>query len=71
MVVSKAQSKARDKWDKEHLKTGSYKMDIEMYGIFEKYCNDKGLSKNGVINNAIKDVLKREGYIVEIDKIEQ
>ena len=67
MTVSNAQNKARNKWDKEHMKNGSYKMNIELYQIFEKYCIDKGLSKNGVINDAIKEVLEKDGYIMQVE----
>ena len=67
MTVSEAQNKARNKWDQEHMKNGSYKMNIELYKIFEKYCIDKGLSKNGVINDAIKEVLKKDGYIMQVE----
>lgn len=65
MTVSKAQNKARNKWDEEHLKTGSYKMKKELYTDFERYCIDKKLSKNGLINKLIRQRLELDGYLTE------
>ena len=65
MVVSKAQNKARNKWDREHLKTGSYKMSKGLYADFDRYCIDKKLSKNGLINELIRQRLKMDGYLTE------
>ena len=50
------------KWDKEHLRNGSFKMPIELYEQFEKYCTENGCSKNGLIN-LVKEKLERDGYI--------
>ena len=61
MAVSEAQNKARNKWDKEHLKNGSYKMPIELYMQFEKYCADNNISKNAMINQSIAEKI---GYTV-------
>ena len=65
MAVSKAQNKARNKWDEEHLKTGSYKMKKDLYADFERYCTDKKLSKNGLINELIRQRLELDGYLTE------
>lgn len=70
MAVSKAQNKARNKWDKEHLKTGSYKMSKELYADFEIYCTDKKLSKNGLINELIRQRLELDGYLTESERKE-
>lgn len=42
------------KWDNEHLKNGSYKMKIELYETFEKYCIDNDISKNALISKAVE-----------------
>ena len=65
MAVSEAQNKARNKWDKEHLKNGSYKMPIELYMQFEKYCAENDISKNAMINRCIADAI---GYTASIGK---
>lgn len=70
MAVSKAQNKARNKWDKEHLKTGSYKMSKELYAYFKRYCTDKKLSKNGLINELIRQRLELDGYLTESERKE-
>lgn len=62
MALTEAQKKANLKWDREHLKNGSYKMPIELYKQFEKYCNDNNISKNGLINQAIAEKI---GYIAK------
>ena len=63
MTVSEAQNKARNKWDKEHLKTGSYKMNKELYTVFERYCTEKNISKNKLINELIRQRLELDGYL--------
>lgn len=65
MAVSKAQNKARNKWDEKHLKTGSYKIKKELYADFERYCTDKKLSKNGLINELIWQRLELDGYLTQ------
>ena len=65
MTVSEAQNKARNKWDKEHLKTGSYKMNKELYTVFERYCTEKNISKNKLINELIRQRLELDGYLTE------
>ena len=73
MAVSKAQNDARNKWDKEHMRNGSYKMRIEVFETFEKYCKDKGLKKNYVINQAVIERMQKDGYIsgnINIDNID-
>ena len=70
MAVSKAQNKARNKWDEEHLKTGSYKMKKDLYADFERYCTDKKLSKNGLINELIRQRLELDGYLTESERKE-
>ena len=70
MAVSKAQNKARNKWDEEHLKTGSYKMKKDLYADFERYCTDKKLSKNGLIIELIRQRLELDGYLTELERKE-
>lgn len=65
MALSEAQKKANKKWDKEHLKNGSYKMPIELYMQFEKYCIDNDISKNAMINKCIADAI---GYTTTTGK---
>ena len=66
MAVSKAQNDARNKWDKKHMKNGSYKMRNEIFEVFEKYCNDKGLKKNYVINQSVIERMQKVGHISNI-----
>lgn len=40
--------------DQANIKNGSYKMAIELYASFEQFCKDNNLSKNKVINEAVK-----------------
>lgn len=70
MTVSEAQNKARNKWDKEHLKTGSYKMNKELYTVFERYCTEKNISKNKLINELIRQRLDLDGYLTESERKE-
>lgn len=44
---------SNEKWDKENLRNGSYKMKIELYEAFEKYCIDNDISKNALISEAV------------------
>lgn len=53
---------ANKKWDDAHMKTGSYKMYIDMFAEFEKYCIDNNISKNAVINKAVAQFI---GYNIE------
>ena len=62
---TESRKKANDKWDKEHLKNGSYKMPIELYMQFEKYCIDNSISKNAMINKCIADTI---GYTATTGK---
>ena len=62
---TESRKKANDKWDKEHLRNGSYKMPIDLYNEFEKYCNDNNVSKNGLINQAIAEKI---GYTAQTEK---
>lgn len=48
---------ANAKWDKEHLRNGSYKMRIDLYEAFEKYCINNNVSKNAMINRCISDAI--------------
>lgn len=58
MALSEAQKKANKKWDSEHLKNGSYKMKIELYEAFEKYCIDNDISKNALISKAVEKYIE-------------
>lgn len=65
MALSEAQKRANKKWDSENLKNGSYKMPIELYNQFEKYCIDNGISKNAMINKCIASAI---GYTANTGK---
>lgn len=54
MAISEAKKRANAKWDQTNLKNGSYKMGIDLYISFEQFCKDNNLSKNRVINEAVK-----------------
>lgn len=54
MAISEAKKRANAKWDQANIKMGSYKMGIELYTSFEQFCKDNNLSKNKVINEAVK-----------------
>lgn len=45
--------KSNEKWDKENLRNGSYKMKIDLYNAFEKYCIENNISKNALISRAV------------------
>ena len=62
---TESRKKANDKWDKEHLKNGSYKMSIDLYAAFEKYCNDNNISKNAMINKCVANAI---GYSADTGK---
>lgn len=51
------------KWDKENLRNGSYKMNIELYNIFDNYCKNMNISKNKIINDLIREKLVKDGYM--------
>ena len=44
---------SNERWDKENLRNGSYKMKIELYEQFEKYCENNNISKNALISEAV------------------
>lgn len=54
MAISEAKKRANLKWDRANIKMGSYKMGIELYISFEQFCKDNNLSKNKVINEAVR-----------------
>ena len=54
MAISEAKKRANLKWDQANIKMGSYKMGIELYTSFEQFCKDNNLSKNKVINEAVR-----------------
>lgn len=54
MAISEAKKRANAKWDQANLENGSYKMGIDLYINFEQFCKDNNLSKNKVINEAVK-----------------
>ena len=51
------------KWDDANLRNGSYKMPIELYENFDNYCKSMNISKNKIINELVREKLKRDGYI--------
>ena len=51
------------KWDEANLRNGSYKMPIELYENFDNYCKSMNISKNKIINELVREKLKRDGYI--------
>lgn len=58
MAISEAKKRANLKWDQANIKMGSYKMGIELYISFEQFCEDNNLSKNKVINEAVKEYIE-------------
>lgn len=48
---------SNEKWDKENLRNGSYKMRIELYEAFEKYCIENNISKNALINKIVAEYI--------------
>ena len=51
------------KWDEANLRNGSYKMPIELYKNFDNYCKSMNISKNKIINELVREKLKKDGYI--------
>lgn len=49
---------SNEKWDKENLRNGSYKMRIELFEAFEKYCIDNDISKNALISKAVEKYIE-------------
>lgn len=58
MAISEAKKRANLKWDQANIKMGSYKMGIDLYISFEQFCKDNNLSKNKVINEAVKEYME-------------
>ena len=63
MALSEAKKRGNKKWDDANLKRISLAMSKELYSKFEKCCADNGHSKNGLINEIIKEYLDRNGYL--------
>ena len=42
------------KWDDANLKRSSISMSIELYDIFEKYCNSKNISKDSTLKKKFR-----------------
>ena len=51
------------KWDEANLRNGSYKMPIELYENFNNYCKSMNISKNKIINELVREKLRKDGYI--------
>lgn len=64
MTYTENKKKNNQKWDKENLKRMSLAMPIKLYKQFEQYCNDNGMSKNGMINQIIAEKI---GYSDQAD----
>lgn len=62
---TEAKKKNNQKWDAENLRRGAYAMPIDLYMAFDRYCNDNGLSKNGLINQTISEKI---GYTATTGK---
>lgn len=60
MAISEAQKKASKKWDQENMKSGSFKMYIDLFNEFEQFCKDNNISKNKVINEAVKEYIENK-----------
>lgn len=60
---TEAKRKNNKKWDDANLKTCTVRMKVELYEKFEQYCNQNGMSKNGMINQAIIEKLQRAGFL--------
>ena len=59
---TEAKKKNNKKWDDANLKRGAYAMQIELYDIFDNYCKNKNISKNGLICELIRGHLEKEGF---------
>lgn len=59
--TSDAKLKANKKWNDENTKNGSFQIRKELFEAMEKYCNEYGYSKNGLITELFKERLKSVG----------
>lgn len=60
MAISEAQKKASKKWDQANMKSGSFKMYLDLFDEFEQFCKDNNISKNKVINEAVKEYIENK-----------
>lgn len=60
MAISEAQKKASKKWDQANMKSGSFKMYIDLFYEFEQFCKDNNISKNKVINEAVREYMENK-----------
>lgn len=60
MAISEAKKKANLKWDQANIKMGSYKMGIDLHKSFEQFCKDNNISKNKVINEAVREYIENK-----------
>ena len=67
---TEARKRNNKKWDDANLKTCTVRMRIDIYADFERYCTDKKLSKNGLINELIRQRLELDGYLTELERKE-
>ena len=58
MAISEARKKANKKWDQANMKSGSFKMYIDLFEEFEQFCKDNNISKNKVINEAVREYIE-------------
>ena len=60
MAISEARKKANKKWDQANMKSGSFKMYIDLFNEFEQFCKDNNISKNKVINEAVREYMENK-----------
>lgn len=60
MAVSKAKSKANNKWVKENYKRINLAFPKEEAEKIDAYCKEKNISKNGFFRDAAKEKMERE-----------
>ena len=62
---TEARKRNNKKWDDANLKTCTVRMRLDIYADFEKYCINKNISKNKLINELIRQRLELDGYLTE------
>lgn len=62
---TEARKRNNKKWDDANLKTCTVRMRLDIYADFEKYCINKNISKNKLINELIRQRLELDGYLTQ------
>lgn len=60
MAISEARKKANKRWEQKNMRSGSFKMYLDLYKKFEQFCKDNNISKNKVINEAVKEYIENK-----------